>query len=230
MNPPVEIWNRRYNAAILSPGNARAREADPWLARWLEDASGAFPGAGAPPLRALDLGCGAGRDTAYLLARGYAVTALDFSAGAIALSSRRNPAARHLLADLRDLDRHLPAGAPDNDDWHLVVASLSLHYFTREETLAIFAAIHARLRPGGLFAFRVNAFDERGAPPDPTSWAPVTSVEDGVPRQYFTEDKILTALAGRYSIISLRKLTIIRHGSEKSLYEVIVLKPEETTS
>ncbi|WP_043588274.1 class I SAM-dependent methyltransferase [Geminisphaera colitermitum] len=238
MNPPVEIWERRYADALHTPAAPRNVKLTPWLAPWLEDAFQPNP-AESPtppsPLRALDLGCGAGHDTAYLLTRGYDVTALDHSANALELSRRRNPAARHLRADLRDLDQVLPLPPPPPASafydaaavgWHLIVASLSLHYFTREDTLKIFAAIHARLRSGGLFAFRLNAYDERGAPPDPTSWELTTEGDDAVPRQYFTEDKIRDALAGRYAILSLRKQTVRRYDADKSLYEVIALKPE----
>lgn len=220
---PLEAWNRHYDA--LASASPRA-ESGAWLSRWLEPRAGApARRPSVPPLRALDLGCGAGGDTARLLALGYEVTALDFSPRAIALSSHRNPAARHLVADLRRLDEHLPVPARPGDRWHLAVAGLSLHYFGRAETEKILAAIHARLLPGGLLAFRVNAYDERGAPPDPTAWDLAIGREDGVPRQYFTADKIHAALAGRFALLSLRKLKITRRDREKSLYEVIALRP-----
>jgi SAM-dependent methyltransferase len=44
---------------------------------------------GLEPGRALDVGCGSGRDAVYLANRGWRVTAVDFSEGALATAKRR---------------------------------------------------------------------------------------------------------------------------------------------
>jgi L-threonylcarbamoyladenylate synthase len=237
----AEVWEGYYAS---EPQQEAEEEA--WLAPWLA------PAPAAVVRRALDLGCGPGHATTRLLNAGYEVTAIDYSTNALARARLRNPAARHIQADLRDLARLLPGlantssaaattaaataaaataapaatdtAAPAAAAWNAVVAGLSLHYFTKNETQEIFDAIHAALFPGALFAFRVNAADHRGAPLDSATWRLVTETEDGVPRQYFTEEKIHALLAGRFDILSLQKQSILYKAREKSLYEVILRK------
>ena len=150
MPQAAAIWDQRYSR---NPEEVdRIIQYEPWLNRWQPVIAGC-------PVRALDLGCGPGYDTEVLLKWGCKVMAVDLSSAAIALSQARNPKATHWVMDVRSL-----RGFPGTFD--LVIASLSLHYFNRKETESIFNSINGLLKPGGYFAFRVNAFDdvESGAP------------------------------------------------------------------
>jgi SAM-dependent methyltransferase len=103
----------------------------------------------------------------------------------------------------------------------VVVASLSLHYFNRKDTVTIFQDVRRLLNPSGILAFRVNAFDdvESGAQADAESWTRVSV--DGVSKQFFTLEKIATVLQGSWRILSQEKLTTQRYGYRKSIFEVI---------
>jgi SAM-dependent methyltransferase len=104
--------------------------------------------------RVLDLGCGAGRDTRYLLAQGFDVTAVDENAEA--------------LSYLRDLpqDRlHLVQSSFENYPFtpyaffDLISAQFSLPFSPPATFPEMFARLKASLRPGGVFAghfFGVN--------------------------------------------------------------------------
>ncbi|MEE1941332.1 class I SAM-dependent methyltransferase [Streptomyces sp. TRM 70361] len=89
-------WDERYAATELVWGE----EPNRWVAR---ETGGLVPG------RALDLAAGEGRNAVWLAARGWRVTAVDFSA--VALERGRRLAARQ------------PAGAADRVTW--VVADLT---------------------------------------------------------------------------------------------------------
>ncbi len=207
MSDATAIWNQRYSK---TENAGRDSQYEPWLDRW-RSVLAARPG------RALDIGCGAGFDTEVLLRWGFQVTALDVSRAAIALSKARNPAAIHIVTDVRSIGC-LSGG------FDLAVASLSLHYFNREETKAVFDSIHRLLKPGGFFAFRVNAFDdvESGAPGNSSAWERVSVV--GIVKQFFTHEKIAKVLGERHRVLSEEKLITWRYGHRKSLFEVIAQK------
>lgn len=99
----------------------------------------------------LDLGCGAGRDTRYLLERGFVVTAVDREAASLAT-----------LADLPA--EHLTCVQAAFEDfvfghYDLVNAHFSLPFTAKERFTGVFARLKASLKPGGIFVgqfFGVN--------------------------------------------------------------------------
>ena len=200
MRLPADIWDHRYS-------KAERANYEPWLERWRD----VLVGHGS---RALELGCGVGYDTEVLLKWGFDVTALDISQVAVEYSKRRNPSAVHQVMDLRNIE--ILAGGFD-----VLVAGLSLHYFRRKETVAVFRHLYRLLNPGGILAFRVNAFDdvESGAPAAAGGWERVSV--DGVKKQFFTAEKIDAVLQGRWRILSQEKLVTDRYGHRKSVFEVI---------
>ncbi|GCE12420.1 class I SAM-dependent methyltransferase [Tengunoibacter tsumagoiensis] len=92
---------------------------------------------------ALDLGCGAGRDTRYLLSQGFEVTAVDRETTALAeLSSFSN---EHL---------HLVQSAFEDftfATYNLINAHFALPFMAREQFSAVFTRLKASLKPGGIF-------------------------------------------------------------------------------
>nr|WP_240979285.1 class I SAM-dependent methyltransferase [Streptomyces sp. HNM0574] len=110
-------------------------------ARWAEDCLRRH-GAG-PDL--LDLGCGTGRDAAYLHGAGREVTGADLSEAMLAHAREHHPGPRYVRADLRGFD--LGAGAFDS----VVCMDSSLLYcHTNEELDGLFRSCARALRPGGL--------------------------------------------------------------------------------
>ena len=69
---------------------------DPWLQRWL-----ALIATRAGSLPILELGCGAGRDSAVLAEQGHAIVGLDISSNAITQAQLRVPSAQFFAQDLR---------------------------------------------------------------------------------------------------------------------------------
>lgn len=91
----------------------------------------------------LDLGCGTGRHTAWLVEAGARVTALDFSAGMLAEARRKVPSgrARFLVHDL-----HEPLPLPDAS-FDAVVSGLVLEHL--RDLDAFFSEARRVLRPAG---------------------------------------------------------------------------------
>ncbi len=100
---------------------------------------------------ALDLGCGGGRDTRYLLAHGFAVTAVDSEAASLAA-----------LADLPPEHLHLVQSTFEDfafTNYDLINAHFALPFTHKEQFSAVFARLKAALKPGGIFVgqfFGVN--------------------------------------------------------------------------
>ncbi|MCZ8515866.1 class I SAM-dependent methyltransferase [Paenibacillus filicis] len=102
-------------------------------------------------LAILDLGCGAGNNALFLSERGYRVLACDLSEAALSKVREVAPS-----AETRRI--RLPEPLPfDDESFQIVVADLSLHYFSWNDTIQIIADIRRILRPGGMLLCRVNS-------------------------------------------------------------------------
>ena len=121
-----------------------------WMAAWFAHQPGEEPFSRLidyPRLcgkRVLEIGCGAGAITAQLAKNGAAVTAIDLTPHAIALTRRRFELFG-LSGDIRQMDaEHL--GFPD-ETFDFVWSWGVIHHSTNTE--AIIREIHRVLRPGG---------------------------------------------------------------------------------
>ena len=99
--------------------------------------------------RALDIACGAGRHAALMAARGWQVTAVDWSEAALEMVRMRDPRIHAIAADLEagtfEIERNC---------WDLICVSF---YLQRD----LFASIRDGLKPGGLVAAAFPMVDER---------------------------------------------------------------------
>src|ERR1700737_2218874 len=96
------------------------------------------------PGDALDVGAGAGRDTAYLLDRGWRVTAIDSSPSAIkALERLTHPNLRVVAIRVEDF-------VPSACD--LVTAQFSLPFIATEQFTVTIQRLRDSVRPNGVIA------------------------------------------------------------------------------
>ncbi len=148
-----ESWNERYAGS----GLLWTAQPNRFLASDVAELSAG---------RALDLGCGEGRNAVWLAERGWAVTGVDFSdvglAKAAGLAAERGVSVDWVQADVRD---YVPEpGAFD------LVAVLYLH-LPPAERRAVLARAAAAVAPGGVALVvghdTSNLADGYGGPPDP---------------------------------------------------------------
>lgn len=92
---------------------------------------------------ALDLGCGAGRDTRYLLEQGFYVTAADSEPHAIA----------HLAGSPHDHLRAVNSSFEgfSFETYDLINAQFALPFIPKERFDEVFARVKHALKPGGIF-------------------------------------------------------------------------------
>lgn len=109
---------------------------------------------------ALDLGCGAGRDTRYLLAQGFLVTAVDREAASLALLT--NSPSEHL--------RPVKSSFEDFSFEHydLVNAHFALPFTNKKHFSGVFARLKASLKPGGIFVGQFFGVNDTWNIPDTT--------------------------------------------------------------
>lgn len=93
--------------------------------------------------RALDLGCGAGRDTRYLLEQGFQVTAVDADANAMAI----------LATFPQEKLRAVQSSFVDFmfESYDLINAHFCLPFLAREQFYAVFSKVRQALNPDGIF-------------------------------------------------------------------------------
>jgi|GEM_PF-485501 len=104
--------------------------------------------------KALDLGCGLGQISKYFTDMGFDVTAVDFSENAIEILKSNFPNIKTLQ---HDIIKPLPF---KENEFDLIIANLSLHYFNEQDTHNAIAEIHRVISKNGLLIGAVISTDE----------------------------------------------------------------------
>ena len=179
------------------------RDSDPWLADHTDLLR--------PGLAVLDLGCGNGDDSQDLVERGLQVVAFDQSRVSLRRARRRASKIRIVHGDMR-------APSPFADaTFDLIVASLSLHYFTWQQSERIIEEVRRILRPSGWLICRVNRVGDvhfeygKGAEIEPDFF----EVRPGHFKRFFTEDSLRRLLDGAFDVDSLVPRVSMRWRKEK---------------
>jgi SAM-dependent methyltransferase len=107
----------------------------------------------APDAKILELGCGAGADTAAMLAKGFDVRPTDGSAEMAAVASQRlgRPVGTLLFGDLDEVEAY-----------DAVWANACLLHVPRDQLAKVLALIWRALKPGGYFYASYKAGDADG--------------------------------------------------------------------
>nr|WP_294948522.1 class I SAM-dependent methyltransferase [uncultured Mucilaginibacter sp.] len=103
----------------------------------------------------LDIACGPGNITKYLLDRkpGYDVLGIDFSAKMLSLAQANNPTAKFRLLDCREIDKI-------EQKFDGITCGFCLPYLTRGEAVALIKNVAGLLKPGGVFYLSTMEEDE----------------------------------------------------------------------
>ncbi len=186
---------------------------DPWLDKWLDlikhrSANGLV----------LELGCGNGWDTVELLSAGCSVIAADISTKNLAECTRSVPQAKFV-----QLDNGQPLPFADHS-LAVIVASLSLHYFTWTVTMQIASELKRCLKPGGILLARFNSTHDYhyGASTTEPSIEPNLYFLGTMTKRFFDESSVRSFLQG-WDIQFLEENVIHRYEKPKSVWEVMAV-------
>jgi len=149
------FWEERWSQVLRDHRDQVARRPpNEWLVTELANLSPGF---------ALDAGCGHGAEALWLAARGWRVTAVDFSATALALARSRAEALGMDIAERIDwVEGDLSTWAPQPERYDLVV---SLYVHVAGSVDATVQRLAAAVAPGG------TLFMVGHRPIDPTTGA-----------------------------------------------------------
>jgi SAM-dependent methyltransferase len=158
-----------------------------------------LPGSG----QLLDLGAGQGQDSRYFAKLGYAVTSTDISGLALKLSKE---AAEREGLNINFIELDIADTLPFADNsFDAVYSHLALHYFTAENTRAIFQEINRVLKPQGVLACLLNTIED----PEITGEEYKLIEKDyyqspeGLLKRYFSVDYLSDAIRGLFTSIVL---------------------------
>lgn len=99
----------------------------------------------------LDVGCGDGRDTKYMIEKGFIVTGIDLSEQLLAIARKRSPKSNFQQMDIRDLS------FKDNT-FDGLISSFSLIHVQKNEILKTMKGFQRVLKSGG----KVTIFAQQG--------------------------------------------------------------------
>jgi ubiquinone/menaquinone biosynthesis C-methylase UbiE len=176
----------------------------------------------------LDLGCGQGHDSIRLARAGLQVTGIDLSDNAIKLA-REKAVVENLKIDFEQMNMSLGLRFADSS-FDVVLANLSLHYFSLERTQFVLQEIRRILEPNGTLCFHVNSSEEgekrRANGSLISELEPGLFLErDGVTRRYFAQN-ILELLLENWKILHVEKRVLLGVNGQvrKTCWQVIANK------
>ena len=186
---------------------------DPWLDKWLalieqKPVNG----------HVLELGCGSGWDTVDLLSAGCKVIATDIS-----MENLTECAKSPSHANLVQMDNRKPFPFA-NASVDVIIASLSLHYFTWDVTMQIASELRRCLKADGILLARFNSTHDYnyGASPTTSEIEPNFHLVGTSPKRFFDENSMRLFLQG-WDIQFLEENVIHRYEKPKSVWEVMAV-------
>lgn len=179
---------------------------------WLETFEEAIDSCQTP---VIDLGCGSGNDTLYLIEHGKRVISCDYAPNVLRNIRKNFPEVEKAMCF--DMTKGLPF---ESDFTDLIVCDLSLHYFTEQKTFEILDEIKRVLRPDGLLLFRVNSVHDfnHGAGKGREVEPHLYETGDGRYKRFFDAGDI-ERFWGGWDTVYLREERMDRYELEKILWK-----------
>ena len=184
---------------------------------WLDKFSDIIDNCSTP---VVDLGCGSGNDTLYLINKGKKVISCDQSSNAIENIKKNFPE----IYDTKCFN--MLDGMPFKDDsFDVIIADLCLHYFREVDTIKIINEIYRILTEKGCLIFRINSINDvnHGAGEGNEIEHHLYETNDKRLKRFFDEEDIKYFFKD-FDIEYLNEEIMTRYKLEKKLYRCLVRK------
>lgn len=206
-----KYWNDEYWKDVID-NNKIDFIKDSWMEKYIDEINKV------KCKKAIDLGCGIGQDTKWLLDKGFDVISCDFSKRALNKLKEIIPNSKTMQIDIKE---KLPF---EDNSIGLINANLSIHYFSIENTIKIFNEIRRVLKPNGLFVGRVNSDKNEDYIQEDTK-----KIEkdfyyiNGIYKRLFNKEQF-NILTKEWKVLVLNENIIVRLNKKKALWEFILQK------
>lgn len=166
----------------------------------------------------IDLGCGSGNNTLYLVEKNKEVIPCDYTENAIDNIKKNFPEITR--TECFDMIDGLPF---PNDFTDVIIADLCLHYFLEKDTFNLLNEIKRVLKPNGSLMFRVNSINDvnSGAGTGLEIEKHVYQTDDMGYKRFFDESSLKYFLSD-WEIICMQEETMLRYVKPKQLWKCLV--------
>ena len=166
----------------------------------------------------IDLGCGRGNNTLYLIEKGKEVIPCDFSKIAVEIVRKNFPQIKNV--NCFDMTKGLPF---EDNYTDLLICDLSLHYFTEITTIKILNEISRVLTPNGKMLFRVNSINDINyvAGQGIEIEKHLYKTDDGTFKRFFDENDI-KKIFKNWKILYINEEKTGRYDKEKILWKCAI--------
>ena len=200
----IEYWEDFFGSVITDE-----IKYDDWLERFQNEVNNCKT-----PI--IDLGCGIGNDTKYLIEKGKELIPCDFSPIAIQNINKNFPEIKR--TEVFDMTKGLPF---EDNYTELIIADLSIHYFIEKVTFFILEEIKRVLKPNGILLFRVNSINDTnygaGSGREIEHHLYEVSIQNGSLKRFFDKEDI-DKFFDRWKILYLNEDVLRRFLPEKKLW------------
>jgi cyclopropane fatty-acyl-phospholipid synthase-like methyltransferase len=181
--------------------------------------------------RILDLGCGTGRHTVFLMKNGFDVYGIDISKKAIEISSKKlNDLGFKPKLKVNDMS------SMDFDDGFFdgIVSTYTIFHSTIEKFRKTIAEIYRILKPGGLFIFNAISVKDgwygKGKEIEKNTFKPTMHPDEAdIPHHFFSKNEIISVISEQtnFNILNIHHSTgwSKRRNTEMGFWNIIAKKP-----
>lgn len=204
-----QYWNTSYQRLDLTPTY------DNWLDKYWDDYFAHLSNE-----LIVDLGCGVGNNSQYLLEKGLLPVACDISEEALQKLKGFLPGIQTICLDMTN-------GLPfENASVQVLIADLSLHYFDEAMTRQVIRDLHRVMKREGILLCRLNStleISNKGTSVQTDE--PYLLENEGIYRRFFDEDEIHRFFEeNMWTIVHIEEYELDRYTNKKMLWEIALHK------